>query len=451
MIEEYRARLETVRGELRAIHAEAGDAALTEEQTIRWDGLEAEETNLRAKVETAERVAASRAKWGSLQVETKPDPFEVLRHGGYGVAKQALVDAALRANDGRVADTAQLRALMQRHGSDIGWASQVIARSRPEYTSGFSKLMRGDALSLTNEERAAMAVGTSTAGGYLVPTHLDPTLILTNNGSSNAIRPLARVVTLVGGENTWHGVTTAGSTASWDAELTEVSDDTPAIAAVAIPTYMAQALVQASIQAFEDISGLESDVLMILADAKDRLEAAAHATGPGSTAPKGVFTAVAAVSGSRVGATTAAQIGLVDLNAVYTGVPVRHRSSSTWLMNPTYALAIKGLGTSVSASYTADLAGGTTSMLMGKPVVESDEAPMTQTTTALDQEVLLGNFAQYIIVDKPGSTAVEFIPHLFNTTTNLPDGRRGWYMHFRSGADVSDANAFRLLVDKTTA
>jgi predicted phage gp36 major capsid-like protein len=46
---------------------------------------------------------------------------------------------------------------------------------------------------------------------------------------------------------------------------------------------------------------------------------------------------------------------------------------------------------------------------------------------------------------------VEYIPHLFNTANNLPDGRRGWYATWRTGADATNTNAFRLLVDKTSA
>jgi predicted phage gp36 major capsid-like protein len=64
---------------------------------------------------------------------------------------------------------------------------------------------------------------------------------------------------------------------------------------------------------------------------------------------------------------------------------------------------------------------------------------------------VFGDFSNFIIVDKPGSTSVEFIPHFFNTSNNLPDGRRGWYMHFRNGSDSVNDLAFRLLVDKTTA
>ena len=77
--------------------------------------------------------------------------------------------------------------------------------------------------------------------------------------------------------------------------------------------------------------------------------------------------------------------------------------------------------------------------------------PTTQTTTALDNEIVFGDFSNYLIVDKPGSMSVEFVPHLFNTTTNLPDGRRGWFAYWRSGADAINLSAIRLLQDKTSA
>ena len=64
-----------------------------------------------------------------------------------------------------------------------------------------------------------------------------------------------------------------------------------------IATVRAQALVQASISAVEDIAYLGSDVMMMFADAKDRLEGAAHATGVGklfmSDGTKWQFAAVA--------------------------------------------------------------------------------------------------------------------------------------------------------------
>jgi HK97 family phage major capsid protein len=294
-------------------------------------------------------------------------------------------------------------------------------------------------------------VGTNTAGGVLVPTHLDPTIILTNSGSSNAIRALARVETLVNG-NIWNGITSAGSTASWDGELVEVSDDSPNdFAKQSITLYSAKSLIQASFEAMEDIDGAAAQVLMLFADSKDRLEAAAHATGSGSGQPTGIFTALDANTNVEVTSTTAATIGLVDLQGLKRAVPVRWRGRGSWVMNPVYADAIKALGTAVSASFSTDITQANAPTLLGRPIVESDDAPSTQTTTVRDNEVVFGDFSQYVIVDKPGSTSIEYIPHLFNTANNLPDGRRGWFMHFRSGADSVNDVAFRLLQDKTSA
>jgi HK97 family phage major capsid protein len=116
--------------------------------------------------------------------------------------------------------------IVRRHARDLVWARNILARANPVYDDAWRMVMSGNGMLLTEEQRAAIAVGTGTQGGFLVPTHLDPTLIITNSGSSNIVRSISRVVTL-GQENVWHGVSTAGVTASWDAELAEVSDDTP--------------------------------------------------------------------------------------------------------------------------------------------------------------------------------------------------------------------------------
>lgn len=454
-----RARLEAIRADRTAMHAEAGDNPFTDEQTTRWEALDTEEADLTAReTEAVEaeartaRVAEARARWGSTQIApVKDDPANVLN----GPATRAqLVTAALRANEGRISEgenAAHFERLLKRHASDTQWARQIVGRSTEAYASAFSKMMTGQGVLLSNEERVALAVGTNTQGGYLTPTHLDPTLIMTNSGSSNAIRRIARVVTLGQGYDTWNGVTTAGVTASWDAELAEVSDDTPSFAAVAIPVYSARSLVQASFEAFQDIAGLESDVMMLFADARDRLEGAAHATGSGSAQPKGIVTALDASTSVEITSTTAATIGEVDVHALYKGVPIRWRGNGQWLMNPLYNLAIKRLGSAVGSAFTGYLTAPTADQILGRPVVESDDMPTTQTTTALDNEIVYGDFSNYVIVDKPGSTSVEFIPNMFNTSNNLPDARRAWFMWFRSGADASNISAFRLLQDKTSA
>lgn len=425
---------------------------------MREEALEADDEHTEPGDQRDTDVMRSRRQGPAVHV--KGDNFEILRGNHRDLDKRQytgrLRDSILRASeDFEMPDNydGSLEKLVKRHQRDASWAKNILGRMRPEYIDAFEKVMTGtDVAFLEDVERAAFAVGTNTAGGYLVPTHLDPTLILTNNGVSNVMRSIARQVTLTGGANKWNGVTTAGATASWDAELTEVSDDTPAVAPAQIPVYSAKALIMASIEAFEDITGLANDVQMLLADSRDRLEAVAHMTGSGSGQPTGLFTSLASNTNVQVAMTTnAAGIALSDLQKVRRSLPVRWRGNAKWVMNPTFLGYIQALGTALSASYSTDITADYTDRLLGRSIIESDEAPAVEQTTTIDNVLVFGDMSNFIIVDKPGSTSIEFIPHLFNTSNNLPDGRRGWYMHFRNGADSVNDLAFRILQDKTTA
>jgi HK97 family phage major capsid protein len=476
-LEELRARLAEIFSELRAIDTDAGDAALTPEQQTRFDALVTERSEREGEVAAIERRSAQREQVRTLPAQTRggavedgdgarnagphviirDDPFAVLEdrslHGRHLV--RALIDGNMRAMEGReigdAGNEAHFEKLLKRHARDTRWAAEMLARNRDVYVDAWRKAVTGRGLLLDEEERAALAVSTAAQGGYLVPTFLDPTLLLTNAGSDNIMRQYATIKTLTVG-SAWNGVTSAGATASWDAELAEVSDDTPNdLGQPNIPLRMPQAFLGASIPAFDDIEGLTDDVLMIFADARDRLEGAGHMTGSGvAPNPLGLFTAINASASLQVTSTTAATIGIVDINAVYRALPVRFRRRGQWVCNPLYSLTVKGLGTAVSASYSGDLREPAATFWLDKAVVETDDAPTTQTTTALDQEIVFADLKEYVIVDKPGSTSVEFIPVLLGSN-QLPSGKRGFYMHWRTGAGMPRLNAGRLLVDRTSA
>ena len=456
-----REEIEALDAEIRSLHeTEEGELReFTPEEQTAFDAKVAERAAKLAllarheAIEAAAQIPERTMAPAAPAVHIQRDAMEV--HADRDATPRQLADAALRALEDKVEDgdnLSHVQKVLRTHARDTVWARGILARSTDLYTSAWLKLIQHREFSLTAEERTVLGVTTNANGAHLLPTHLDPTIIMTGDLSDNVVRRLARVVTLTDGSPSWNGITSAGVTASWDGEVVEVSDDSPTFGKPSIPTERAQALVQASISSIEDISGLGNDIMMMFAEARDNLEGAAHAAGPGTNSqPTGVFTAVAAVTASRVVSTTAATIGLVDLHAVYDAIPRRFRKKSTWLANPTYTLAVKSLGTAVSASYSGDLREPTAGRILGHSVEESDDAPSTQTTTALDQEILLGDFSNYVIVDRPGGMSVEYIPHLFNTTTNLPDGRRAWYATWRNGGDVTNVDAFRLLVDKTSA
>jgi HK97 family phage major capsid protein len=443
------------------------------------DQVEELETELAAAVEYEDRIEAVRSaaqrdeaiepgdqretpairRSRGPEVMVKSDPFDVLRtssvhHMGEDELIRTYQDANLRALEGLempTGYTGSAEKYIKRHRRDVAWSRNLLARMRPEYLEAWEKAVTGREMLLTDVQRAAIAVGTNTAGGYLVPTHLDPTLILTNSGAKDVVRGLSRVVSLTGGANTWHGVSTAGSTASWDGELTEVSDDTPAVASVSIPVFSAKSLIQASIESFEDITGLAGDVQMLLQDSRVRLEAAAHLTGNGTSAPTGIFTALDANTNVEIQLTTGSTFTRADLAGVVNALGDRWDESAVWLMHPAMAERIAALGTALSASYSVDMTQKLERQILSHPLYTSFTAPNVFQTTTVDNLLVYGDFSSYVIVDKPGSTSIEFIPHLFNTSNNLPDGRRAWYMHFRNGADSVNDLAFRLLQDKTTA
>lgn len=480
-LEELRARRTEVIDRLRALDSEAGESALTGDSATEWEALLEERSSLDADITREEERACVRSTLGALVTENgdsgrdrpdapniniRQDPYEgVLSERGAVTSQvmamprrqreRTLTDAILRTAEDHIEDgptQARFEKMVRQNVRRYApWAVNILARSRDEYAEAFAYVLTGRTELLTDEMRAALVVGTSANGGYLVPTYTDPTLILTNVGSQNIMRQLATVKSLVTG-NTWKGITTAGVTASWDAETAEVSDDSPTFANPSIATNKPQAFIQASIEAEQDIPGLESDLLNLFGDARDRLEGAGFLTGTGANnQPKGLFTAIAASSTLHTVSTTAATIGAVDIHALYKALPQRWRGRGTWIGHTTYMSAVKQLGTAVSASYSGDLRDPLTDVILARPAYANDDCPSTQTTTALDQEIVFADLSEYYIVDIPGSTAVEYIPHLFNTSNNLPDGRRGWYMYWRTGGDMPNLAAGRILVDKTSA
>ena len=471
--------LDLLRGEREAVEAKrdaaieamesVATAALTEERSLSPEDsaeIEARQAEIvaidaelsalderEAELVLIEERTAARAARPSLQVISSPAPADVMVDRG--ATPQQLADAVTRSLEGKVdapENMEHVRQLALRHRADGDWARQIIMRATPTYESAWGKVITGQHVRLTEEERTALSTVTDANGNFLVPTHLDPTVILTNSGSSNAVRAISRVVTLTRpGDTSWQGISSAGVTASFDAQLAEVSDDSPTFAQPSVSVHKAQALIMASLESAEDIPGLAGELLMMFADSRDRLEGAAHATGSGTNEPFGIFTALDANTNVEIVSDTAAALFKEDLDEVYRSVPVRFRGRSSWLMNPVWALEIQNLGTALSNKYSTNITEGTTAQLYNRPVVESDDAPSTTTTTVRDNRIVFGDFSNYVIVDKPGSFGVQYIPTMFNTANNLPDGRVGWYATWRTGADSVNDLAFRLLQDKTSA
>jgi HK97 family phage major capsid protein len=334
---------------------------------------------------------------------------------------------------------------------DPRMAIHTVETMRPAYRSAFAKYIAGREALLTNEERLAVMQVESRAslaladanGGYAVPALLDPSVIYTGNGTANPMRQVARIVT--GMDDTWRGVTSAGITASWDAEAAEVSDDSPTVGQPTITAYKGQAFVSFSVEIEGDWGGLATEMAEQFAIAKDTLEQTAHATGSGS-APQGIITALVAGSGtvSNITPDTDGALFSNDIYDLFAALPPRYRSNASWMMSLDAQNAVRALGDDKLGNQTVDLKAGYGFQLLGRPVYEHAGFPDFTGTTGVANIMVVGDFRNYVIFDRVGSR-VELVPHLFHTDTNLPRGQRGLVFWWRTGADSVNDNAFRLL------
>ncbi|WP_341266966.1 phage major capsid protein [Gordonia malaquae] len=319
-------------------------------------------------------------------------------------------------------------------------AELVLASTSPDYGRAFSKIVRhnGQVSALSREEQDAlhrsMAIGAGPTGGYLVPFQLDPTVILTSAGSFNQVRQMARVVTATGDK--WHGITSAGVTGSWDGEAEEVSDDSPTFGQPTVNVHKGTVFAEATYEAVQDAANVAQDLATMIAFEKDRMESVAFVKGTGTKQPKGIITALTGTA-SIVAPGTAGTFAVGDVYGVDAALPARWAANGSWLANRGTYNTMRQFDTNGGSALWGQLAEGRKSELLGRPdlVAEAMDA----------DQILFGDFSNYVIADRIGTT-IEYIPNLFGSN-GRPTGKRGWYAHFRVGADVVNADAFRLLAE----
>ena len=458
-IDVLRGRHEEIEAELRSIHSEAGDRSLDEQETARWDELETELRQVQqdisdteAEMARAERVAESRAKWGSLQVApTRVDPFaDVDVVNRMADDDPALIDRALTAVEKTeyrrmsyaVSDEARENATRMIEKVP-GVARMAMATGSPEYMSAFRSWLKGlGAPVYTAEEaqavRASMSL-TSANGGYALPFLLDPTLIHTGAATKNPIRQIARVES--GTQDVWHGVTVSNVTTAWTGEGSAFTDGSPTTGGVSVDAAKLTAYVTGSFEIFQD-SNLLAQLPGLIGESIDYAESAAFISGSGSGAPKGVITAVSGTAGSLVTVTTRGSFtssSIVDTLALVNALAVRYEDSATWVLNKATYRTIEQQMVGTGAVKAIEMTNG--KELFDLPVYRS--STMVSATTSGNIIAVLGDFKQYIVYDRLGVN-VEFIQNVVDGD-GLPVGKRGLVAYKRVGGDISDVAAFRLL------
>ncbi len=345
-----------------------------------------------------------------------------------------------------------IEGLVERIDDEQGSFSRyLLMTGSPGYKTAFTKYLAGQPRSQSEEQMLFRAASlTTTSGGFAVPFVLDPSVIQTGSGAINPYRAISSVT--VQNVDEWRGVSSAGITASFQAEAAAVTDASPTLAQPTVSTEMARAFVPFSIEIGQDWASFSSEMAGMIQDSKDVLEATKFAVGSGTNEPFGVITGATTV----FTASNTNSLVVADVYGVHNALGPRFRRGASWTLNNAVADRIRQLDTAGGANLWIDNLqqrsaaipdsfsdGRMGAGLLGKPAYEATAQSGTFTTGQLIGVV--GDFTYYKIVDRVGLT-IETIPHLFGAAQgNLPTMQRGLIAYWRVGAKVLDANAFRTL------
>jgi len=371
-----------------------------------------------------------------------------------GLRSRALVACAEM--DGLEPASREALTEMVKKDKTSGEAKALLALANPAYRSAFDSWLIDPvsaAMRLTAEEsaawrdvetfRAAMGTGAG-VGGALMPLTLDPSVILTNVGSTSSIRQYAKIVTTL--TNQWRGVVSPGSTAEWKTEGSEAADASPAITAADVQVFFSDVSIQASFELWAD-TDLSQQLGTLISDAFKVSEDAVFVTGSGSGAPYGALTRISATTGSLVSPKTASTFttaSVSDIFKVRDALPTRYRQggSTAWVSNIAIQSVVQQMGAATvgPGAFWANMLEGSGTTLLGYPNLEA--SAMTATIGSAACILALVDWSRYVIADRIGTTLV--VGNMVGTNGRSIASKEV-FAYRRVGADLIDVNAGRVL------
>lgn len=467
--------------------------------TTEHGALAEDETRLTEAAARAERVRASRARFGANvnpgKVETQHDFRSIMGLGGRelrGAAMRVLDDEESTAHladvqirsgnmtkedahgapveptmvglDAARAKTHVAKLLRTNNDNFRGdqFARYLLATENEHYRSAFAKLQTGGhvylepeerhALNVAREVRATMNITTDNQGGFGIPVLIDPAIILTGQGSPNDFWNIARVETITNDE--WKGITSAGAVSYWTTEGVTMTDGSPTLAQPTVTTKKLTTLVDYTFEFQGDYPNWASEMATVMMSAHQEKLVEGFTQGLGTTAqPQGIVTGLEAnAATSKVMVATDGALFPADFYAITAALPVKYRANARWMYAQGADNIIRGFSQGSSAgdaNFTVNLIAERIPGLFGKPVHLNDymDAPVGYggSTSASDiTPVIYGDWNNFLIANRVGAT-VETVQHRIDTTTGLPNGKRATFMWARVGSGVINPNGFRYL------
>lgn len=313
----------------------------------------------------------------------------------------------------------------------------------------FDKYARTGLNGMLPEFRNALQVGTSSEGGYIVPTEFETQLValLVN---MDPIRAAAHVITTASDRNI--PIETSKGVFDYIAEeAAYVATSDPAFGQVVLSSFKSGGIIKVSEELLQDaFFDLPSYLLSNAADRFNTLEETNFAGGNGTGKPKGIF-ATTSVGGVNVpsvtgGVSASAVITPDNLVDTFHALGRPYRQGATWVTSDTMVKMIRKLKTGLSGDLTylwqPGLAAGQPDTILGRPVVVTGGA----TAPAADAtSICFVDLKKYYIGDRLGTT-VQRLNELY-----AANGQVGFKFTRRNDGRLVDALAMSQFIHGAAA
>jgi HK97 family phage major capsid protein len=293
------------------------------------------------------------------------------------------------------------------------------------------------------ESERAMMDGIGASGGFAIPIAIDPTILLTSSGALNPIRQVADVREIA--TSTLRLVSANTPASGYGAELSEVTDGSPTLVQPIVTAQKGVSFIPFSIEIGQDWNGLQNELLKLLADGRDILDATKFLTGTGTNEPQGIFSGAGGLqTAQRIQTATTATTVIGDLYSVRQALnATRFWANATFVAHPTGWDIFYRYVAQASTTDPLPFTQGRGGPFLGTPKLEW--STMSSATTVTGSKVaVVGDWTGYVIADRIGAQ-IELIPHLFGAANRYPTGERGFYYFWRTGTAVSKPSAFAYL------
>ena len=488
-IEELVARREEITQRMTELDSEATGRALDDVEQAEFDDLGAElgkvdeaVANINARRQTLADIAGTKPesnirgvvirKPGRGGIHTNVDsklPEDIFNLGSYRSAARSVEELAGLHRDGarrvnellrfETPDTDRAHNHVERvllSDDEGSFARRMIITGSAQYERAFAKMVARGRDGLTSQEDSLIKAAISETGlssETPVPVTIDPTVMLTSDGATNPLRAVADVRTITG--KSWRGISSDGVTVTYEAELNQVADQTPAFAAPDIDVIRAQGYVEFSNELDEDWGSLRTNLATAFTDAKDVKEGSIFFTGSGSGEPEGLLTALTAstIVGIVQKTASSATFAATDPKTASNALPVRWDANAQWFASKSIWADLEdllaALGNSDPFSFAANAipnrpSGNTGRVYRGYPM--NAASAMSAVTTTGANLMIIGDPRAFVIVDRIGMN-VELIPVVMGANQR-PKGARALYVYWRNTSAVRTVKAFRVLQSK---